>query len=197
MPLLAPPFAPSRWNREARGAVACADRRCAARAFLRGACPSRGWGWVLLCAALGCQGSELEGLPTQHVWGPDPIVPRGVVARSEHYDLHVSALAECSAERGAANGRRVGVLVTVQARGIQQVPANPYYALLVDGEDEVHEATLGGCTPPLPVSLLEAGQSARGWISFDVPRQRSNFSFSYAPLLANGDREETRFRLSP
>jgi hypothetical protein len=34
-------------------------------------------------------------------------------------------------------------------------------------------------------------------MSFDVPRQRSNFAFSYAPLLANGDREETRFRLSP
>jgi hypothetical protein len=131
------------------------------------------------------------------VWGPDQIVPKGVVARSEHYDLQVSALAECSDERGAEGGRRVGVLVTLQARGLAQVPANPYYALLVDGEDEVHEATLGGCTPALPIRLLEAGQSAHGWVSFDVPRQRANFSFSYAPLLASGEREETRFRLSP
>jgi len=152
---------------------------------------------MLLYAALGCRGSELEGLPTQRVWGPDLIVPRGVVARSEHYDLQVSGPSECSTEPGAASDRRLGVLVTLQARGLEQVPANPYYALLVDGEDEVHEATLGGCTPALPVSLLEAGQSAHGWISFDVPRQRGNFSFSYAPLLANGDREETRFRLSP
>ena len=137
-------------------------------------------------------------MPTQLVWGAEPVVPRGVVARSEHYDLQVSALSECSEGRGAEGGRRVGVLLTLQARGVLQVPANPYYALLVDGEGEVHEATLAaGCSPALPVSLLDAGQSARGWVSFDVPRQRGNFSFSYAPLLASGEREETRFRLSP
>jgi len=121
-----------------------------------------------------------------------------VVARSEHYDLQVSTLAECSTGRGAEGGRRVGVLMTLQARGLLQVPANPYYALLVDGEGAVHEATLGAsCSPALPVRLLDAGQSARGWVSFDVPRPGGNFSFSYAPLLANGEREETRFRLSP
>jgi len=155
--------------------------------------------WALLAAALACRShSELDGVPTQLVWGAEPVVSRGVVARTEHYELLVSALAECSTERGAEGGRRVGVLLTLQARGLLQVPANPYYALLVDDDREVHEATLGGgCTPALPVRLLDAGQSARGWVSFDVPRQRGNFSFSYAPLLASGEREETRFRLSP
>jgi len=174
-----------------------ADRRCAPRARRRRALGGHGWGWLIACAALGCRSSELEGLPTQRVWGPEPLVPRGVVARSEHYALHVSALAECSAEPGVVNGRRVGVLVTLQASGLEQVPANPYYALLVDGEDDVHEATFGGCTPALPVRLLEAGQTAHGWVSFDVPRQPGNLRFSYAPPLANGEREETRFRLSP
>ncbi|HKO90733.1 MAG TPA: hypothetical protein VJU61_06265 [Polyangiaceae bacterium] len=124
-------------------------------------------------------------------------MPRGVVARSEHYEMQVSTLAECGSAPGAAGGRRVGVLVSLQARGRLQVPANPYYALLVDSENVAYEATLEGCTPALPVRLLDAGQSARGWVSFDVPRQRGNFSFSYAPLLASGEREETRFRLSP
>lgn len=173
------------------------DRRCDRRVRRWGALGGHGWGWLLTCAALGCRSSEFEGLASQRVWGPEPVVPRGVVARNEHYALHVSALAECSAEPGAFSGRRVGVLVTLQASGLEQIPANPYYALLVDGEDEVHEATLGGCTPALPVRLLEAGQSAHGWISFDVPRQSGNLRFSYAPLLSNGEREETRFKLSP
>jgi len=177
---------------------AASARRKAPSEAERGSYLTHCWAWLLACAALGCQGrSELEGLPTQLVWGPDQIVPRGVVARSEHYDLQVSALTECSEARGAEGGRRVGVLLTLQARGLMQVPANPYYALLVDGDDAVHEATLEGCAPALPVRLLDAGQSARGWVSFDVPRQRGNFSFSYAPLLASGEREETRFRLSP
>jgi hypothetical protein len=150
-------------------------------------------GWVLGCPA----STGLEGLPLQVVTQPEQSVPRGVVARSEHYDLLVSGLSDCTRPGFTGSGRRVGVLVTLQARTAVQVPANPYYALLIDTQHVVHEPTLGGCTPALPAALLQAPQTARGWIHFDLPRDSSGLSFVYAPPLLAGGRAETRFELQP
>jgi hypothetical protein len=91
---------------------------------------------------------------------------------------------------------RVGVEVRLHARGELQIPANPYYALLIDGKNIAYEATLGGCTPPLSPSLLAPGQSARGWISFDVPRDSQNWRLSYAPELIQAPDDELVFQLA-
>ena len=64
-----------------------------------------------------------------------------------------------------------------------QVPANPYYALLIDEEGRAYEATLGGCEPALPNRLLEHGESARGWLTFDVPENSRKLQLAYAPRL--------------
>jgi hypothetical protein len=154
--------------------------------------------WVFGWAALACHGNAgLEGLPIQTVTGPEQFTPQGVVARTPHFDMLVSAPAECERSGPSAGGRRVGVLITLQARSSVQVPANPYYALLVDGQSVAREPTLGGCAPALPSTLLEAPQLARGWINFEVPRGAGDFLLAYAPPLATGEHEEVTFRLSP
>jgi hypothetical protein len=84
----------------------------------------------------------------------------------------------------------------MHARGELQIPANPYYALLIDGKDIAHEATLGGCTPALSPSLLAPGQTAQGWISFDVPREGQNWRLSYAPELTTASEDELVFQLA-
>jgi len=154
--------------------------------------------WYLGCALLGCRPSSgLEGLPIQVITGPDQLVPQGVVARTEHYDLQVSAPVECDASGPSGAARRVGVLVTLQARGPVQVPANPYYAQLIDAQNVTHDATLSGCTPALSSALLETSQLARGWVNFEVPRGAADFRLAYAPPLTTGQRLEVTFRLTP
>jgi hypothetical protein len=133
----------------------------------------------------------------QVVMGPDQIVPRGLVARTEHYDMQVSAPAECGLSGPGGGSRRLGVLVTLQARGSVQVPANPYYAQLIDAQNVVREPTLSGCTPALSSALLEAPRVASGWINFEVPRGTSDFLLAYAPPLTTGERPEVTFRLTP
>jgi hypothetical protein len=154
--------------------------------------------WYVGCALLDCRpGTGLEGLPIQVVTGPDPVVLPGVVARTEHYDMQVSAPSECERSGPSGGARRVGVLVTLQARGAVQVPANPYYARLIDGQNVVREPTLSGCAPALAFALLETPGVARGWINFDVPRGATASLLSYAPPLTTGEHPEITFRLAP
>lgn len=99
--------------------------------------------------------------------------------------MTVSVPDECSVSTARNQGiTRLGVEITLSARGEVLVPANPYYALLVDSERRVFEATLGGCQPALSVALLENGKSARGFVSFDVPPRSRGFELVYVPRLS-------------
>ncbi len=104
---------------------------------------------------------------------------------TEHYEMTASVPDECATPSTHGDGlARVGIEVTLSARGAVQVPANAYYALLVDSDRRAHEATLGGCEPALPPTLLEPGQSARGFIVFDIPEQSRGLQLVYAPRIS-------------
>lgn len=110
----------------------------------------------------------------------------GERAQGTHFEMRVSAPDDCSPPHRRelpAGTIRLGTDVTLWARGEVQIPANPYYALLVDPDGAVYEATLNGCEPPLPSSLLTRGQSTRGWLAFDVPEATRTFTLVYAPRL--------------
>jgi hypothetical protein len=113
--------------------------------------------------------------------------------RTPHYEIHVSALEDCTeAPRNALADptRRVGVEVTLVPVGDIRVPANPYYARLVDSAGNVYEATLGGCGAALTPTLPSRAQTARGYVVFDVPRTAQGFTFTYAPELLGAPTEE-------
>lgn len=104
--------------------------------------------------------------------------------RTAHYVMRVSELDDCSAVgRGLDGARRLGIQVELEPTGEVQVPANPYYARLVDGLGNVYDATLGGCGSPLAPTLPARGQTARGWVVFEVPRGARDFTLTYAPKL--------------
>jgi hypothetical protein len=118
----------------------------------------------------------------------------GVPVRTDHYVITASAFQPCAPEKAADHRseraadrttltERVGVELSIERTGLVQVPANPYYATLVDADDDVHEATLGGCGAPLEPALPAAGQTARGWVVFDVPEKGRTFTLFYAPEL--------------
>lgn len=119
---------------------------------------------------------------------------------SAHYTLRVIGVESCrtsGATSPADTTRRVGVNVSIEPTAEVQVPANPYYARLLDEHHQVHEATLGGCGAPLAPPLPQRGQAARGYIVFDVPRASRQLTLLYAPELVDLPAEEISIALGP
>ena len=116
-----------------------------------------------------------------------PVGRVGVPISTAHYVLRVSAADDCSpAGPDPADARRLGVQLELEPTGELQVPANPYYARLVDGLGNVYEATLGGCGAALAPTLPARGQTARGRIVFELPRGARDLTLTYAPELVGG-----------
>jgi hypothetical protein len=68
----------------------------------------------------------------------------------------------------------------------KQVPANPFYAKLLDGQKQAYSAVRGGCTPELRAAPLSKGQHARGFVNFELSGAATGLKFVYAPRLADG-----------
>lgn len=157
----------------------------------------------LLALALACDGSTgnhgLNDEPSSSQQHAGPIAP-GTWGRATHFQMRVSIPEQCAqlfdGELGA-HWRRISVEVALKASGGVQVPGNPYYALLVDRSDTVYEATLGKCNDSLTPSLLQPGQAAHGWLTFDVPLKSAGHRLVYAPALIGAPREELVFELGP
>jgi hypothetical protein len=119
-------------------------------------------------------------------------------AQTAHYELRVLRVEDCRAGGlGApANGaRRLGLEIVLTPTSDVQVPANPYYARLLDEHRQIHDATLGACGAPLSPSLPRRGESARGFIVFDVPRGSRRLTLLYMPELVGAPKEEASIEL--
>jgi hypothetical protein len=154
------------------------------------------WG-ILAAWAVGCRAEDRAADLS------DPAAPGagrpGMTVRATHYSIVASELKDCPpTENGSANvdRRRVGVEIRLERTGHVQVPANPYYAKLVDGEGNVHEATLGGCGAALAPTLPSRGRAARGWIVFEVPPTARDFTLTYTPELVRAPIEEVVIQLT-
>jgi hypothetical protein len=148
-------------------------------------------GFLFGCPASDPPGSDASTVASTPASTPER-TPAGNLIRTDHYQVRSSALKECSPERDGPLGgtRRVGVEVWLEPTGTVQVPANPYYARLVDGQGDAYEATLGGCGPPLAPTLPKPGLPAEGWIVFEVPRAARSFTLVYAPELVGATKSE-------
>lgn len=144
-----------------------------------------------LLASTGCE----RGKPQAEQPAP---LDRGAAAA--HYTLHVLGVERCRTSAGASpadTSRRVGVNVRIEPTTDVQVPANPYYARLLDEHQQVHEPSLGGCGEPLSPALPQRGQPARGFVVFDVPRASRQLTLLYAPELVDLPKEEVSIALGP
>lgn len=170
--------------------------------------------WLLASMLLGpwsCQREREQPPPPAAAAAPstppletDPPSPReratraGEVASTSHFSMSFSTSKECATEphfEPREGFVTLGVEVTIQAPGAVQVPANPFYATLIDANNVVYESTLAGCQPALKASQLSNGQQVSGWISFDVPTQARGLRLAYAPVLLGAGREELLFQL--
>jgi len=122
----------------------------------------------------------------------------GELIRTEHYLLRASPPEDCAETDpalGSAAAHRVGLQLSLEPTGKVQVPANPYYARLVDAEQNVYEATLGGCGEPLTPTLPTPGHPARGWVVFELPSGARPVTFLYAPELVGAPKTELSVEL--
>jgi hypothetical protein len=93
-------------------------------------------------------------------------------------------------KRGAA---KVGLEVSLQGSSDREVPVNVFYATLYDARGDSYSATLAGCEPALPSLRLTRGQSARGFVTFEIPKNADKLELRYAPLVIGPGTEELKF----
>lgn len=102
------------------------------------------------------------------------------------FELDVLGIKECQPEAHApldSDEILMGVQVKVTAKG-SGVPQNYYYGTLQDAEGRSYAASFGGCEPRLTGKPLAAGQTARGFINFRLPRRAQGLKLAYAPRVA-------------
>lgn len=151
---------------------------------------------ALCCCA--CRSANPSGSePAPHE--PAPGVARAeATIRTPYYEIRASLPEECSPPQpalGSTTTHRIGIELAIQPTSDVQVPADPYYARLVDAQRNVYEATLGGCGAALAPSLPARGQTARGWIVFELPRSARPVTLLYAPELVGVSKVELAIAL--
>lgn len=75
---------------------------------------------------------------------------------------------------------RVGVRVKITAVDAAVI-ADPYLAHLHAGAEATYRSTFGGCQPALEHQRLGPGESATGFITFEVPVEAESSAISYLP----------------
>jgi hypothetical protein len=156
---------------------------------------------ALCCCA--CRSANPPGGESAPLSEPRQLDPTGkaradATIRTPYYQIRASLPEECSPPRpslGSTATRRVGIELSIEPTSDVQVPADPYYARLVDAERNVHEATLGGCGPALAPTLPARGQTARGWIVFELPLAARATTLLYAPELLGASKAELAIEL--
>lgn len=110
----------------------------------------------------------------------------GEKSTTPYFDIQVLNSKPCAVETHFATVpglRKVAVEIELRALGASEIPANPFYALLRDRDGRLYESTLAGCPPLLPATRLVNGQSARGWVTFDIPEGVAPHSLVYQPAV--------------
>ncbi len=149
----------------------------------------------------GCQGKDEPPQPSaaQVVGGDIRVHELGEKASNGVFALSVLGLKTCGVEahfQPPPGIRKLGVEVEISAVSEAEVPVNPFYGLVVDDEGDRFEPTLAGCQPVLEARRIAKGQSARGWISFDVPEDLHDARFRYAPVVIGSGTKQLEFALN-
>jgi len=100
----------------------------------------------------------------------------------------VEEVKECKAQRYLRPKKgniRVGVKVLIESTD-EDVRVSPFSAKVADAEGYAYNNTSLGCKPALKSVTLSSGEKARGWLSFEVPKDASSLKMTYAPYLTGG-----------
>lgn len=110
----------------------------------------------------------------------------GELAKTPYFEVRALNRKPCAVEAHLSPPpglRKVAVEIELRAVGNLEVPSNPFYALLTDRDGKHFESTLAGCSPILPATRLATGETARGWVTFDLPETSVPHALVYQPAV--------------
>lgn len=154
------------------------------------------------------EGTLLDAGPSLDLKPPTPTAPTlalsaapyavGERAEARDYFLTLVRVTTCDVEAhfSPAPGRvKLGLEVLIEAKSAREVPANPFLATLRDAQTRDYEADLAGCTPTLGANRLSGNKQARGFITFELPREATGLVMTYSPFVVGVGLEELTFSL--
>ena len=180
------------------------SRSCKFEAVARSFVPPLG-GIVgaLLAVVPGCDRAKSDNRvvtspsSTAEIVGTDTRVhPVGELGHARDFSMSVESSKDCPLELPFAPKRgdvKLGIEVSIQGTSDREVPVNAFYATLADARGDTYSATLAGCDPPLPAVRLTNGKSARGFVTFEIPKASEKLELRYAPLVIGPGVEELKF----
>ncbi len=122
----------------------------------------------------------------------------GQTALALDYKLTLVAVKECKVKyyfQPKKGNVKLGAEVVIAGTAERQVPVNPFYAQLEDGDGETYASTFAGCEPELKSAQVSNGSEARGWISFEIPEKARGLKFTYAPFVIGRGKQDVKFEL--
>ncbi len=128
----------------------------------------------------------------------DGPVKQGATARAAAYTMRVSQVKTCSTKsytKPRAGFEKLGVRVEITATSDTRVPANSFYARIVDRTGKEYRATFGGCAPDLRHTPLSRDEQATGWMTFEIPERLSGLRLTYSPYLGDAKPQPLEFTL--
>lgn len=114
------------------------------------------------------------------------------------YTMTIDNVKECKVKyylRPKKGNIKLGVEVTVEGTADKDVPVNPFYAKITDGEGYSYTSTFGGCDPDLKSVRVGKGEKAKGWITFEVPSKATGLKLTYNPFIVGTSKQELKFDL--
>lgn len=125
-------------------------------------------------------------------------VKLGIWAQAANYRMRATTVKNCVPKpwmRLEKGRQRLGIEVEIAGQGPPRVPANPHYARLTARGGGVYRSVFGGCDPDLRHKPLGTGETARGWITFELPEDSRDLLLSYSPYLVDGGKQTLEFDL--
>lgn len=134
---------------------------------------------------------------------PPPVVTNktwnvGEKAMAPDYTMTIENVKECKTKyyfKPKKGNIKLGVEVAVEGTADKDVPVNPFYAKVTDGDGYSYTSTFGGCEPDLKSVRLNKGEKAKGWITFEVPQKSSGLKMSYNPFIVGTLKQDLKFDL--
>jgi hypothetical protein len=125
-----------------------------------------------------------EGSTAAVVLSPDgPAAELSQMVSTPYFEATLLDARACRGESLNPGVERWGVELRIHARGPHDLAVSAFYATLRDSSGQRYESVLSGCTPPLPARTLRDGETARGWVSFDIPEGVHDLELGFEPNL--------------
>jgi Domain of unknown function (DUF4352) len=136
--------------------------------------------------------------PTTPTFDSTKLFKVGDKAQAPDFSMSIENVKECKVPyyfKPKKGNIKLGVEVQLEGSADKDVPVNPFYAKITDGDGYSYTSTFGGCSPELKSVRISKGEKARGWITFELPDKAKGLKLTYNPFIISTVKQEVKFDL--